>query len=64
MKVSSYVVDSFHSMLMDDDQFNEALMRCALDVARHHLSTPGGPEFDEDDVMDLAAELTTRVTAA
>ena len=63
--VPASLVDSYHSMLMDDDQFNEAAMRVALQVAEDHVGKlrqqdPGG--YDEQDVYDLAAELTVRLT--
>ena len=54
------VMDSFHSMLMDDDQFNEAMMRVALQVAQSYH--PGEPLDDED--YELAYELCTRVSVS
>ena len=60
-------IDSFHSILMDDDQFNEAMMRVALDVSRDRLAAlrlndPQSGAFDEEDVLDLAMDLCTRVS--
>ena len=52
------VLDTFHSLLMDDDQFNEAMMRVALQTA--HLYNPG-EALDEQD-YDLAMELCTRIS--
>ena len=54
------VLDTFHSLLMDDDQFNEAMMRVALMTA--HLYNPG-EALDEQD-YDLANELCTRVSVS
>ena len=45
-------VDTFHSYLMDDDQFNEAMMRVALKVAEEQ-------DLKGEDVYDLAMELCT-----
>ena len=42
---------------MDDDQFQEALMRVALEVA-------AGVTDNTEDQMDLAMELTTRVSVS
>ena len=55
------VLDTFHSMLMDDDQFNEAMMRVALQVATSYNAP--GQEPDQDD-YDLAMELCCRVSVA
>ena len=54
------VIDKFHSLLMDDDQFNEAAMRVALEVASYYAG--GEPLTDED--MALAMELCGRVSVA
>ncbi len=67
LRVPHSVVDSFHSYLMDDDNFNEAMMRVALQVAEDHVGKlrqqdPGG--YDEEDLYDLAMELCTRVSVA
>ena len=56
--VPNHAIDSFHSKLMDDDQFNEAMMRVALEVAESYLG-PG--EALDDDGYDLACELCCRV---
>jgi|DEB0MinimDraft_10_1074344.scaffolds.fasta_scaffold697722_1 hypothetical protein len=56
-KVPHHVVDQLHSLLMDDDQFQEALMRVALEVA-------AGVTDNTEDQMDLAMELTTRVSVS
>ena len=52
------VVDKFHSYLMDDDQFNEALMKVALQTAQYYAG-PGVPLTEED--YQLAMDLCTRV---
>ena len=59
-KIPFSAIDSFHSLLMDDDQFNEAMMRVALQVAEDN--TPAGA--DEEDVYDIAMELCTRVSVS
>ncbi len=69
LRVPASLVDSYHSFLMDDDQFNEAAMRVAFDVAREHLEAlrlndPYSGAYDEQDVYDLAAELTVRLSVA
>ena len=58
--VSHAVVDKFHSILMDDDQFNEALMRVALEVVQSYAP---GEALTEDD-LQLAMDLCTRVAVA
>ena len=60
-KVPHSAIDSFHSYLMDDDQFNEAMMRIALQVAEGELTAAGKGVYDEEDLYDLAMELCTRV---
>ena len=55
------VVDKFHSLLMDDDNFNEALMRVALEVAQYYAG-PGVALTDDD--YQLAMDLCTRVSVA
>ena len=60
-RVPASVIDSFHSLLMDDDEFNEAMMRVALQVSEHYHQRPGGGCYEEDNVYDLAMELCTRV---
>ena len=57
------VLDKFHSLLMDDDQFNEAMMRVALDVAQTYCDN-APCETDEEDVYELAMELCCRVSVA
>ena len=59
--VPNAAIDKFHSLLMDDDEFNEAMMRVALQVASYYAG-PGEPLTDED--MALAMELCTRVSVA
>ena len=57
MKVPYHVVDSLHSILMDDDQFQEALMRVALEVA-------SGVTDNTQEQLDLAMELCNRVSVS
>ena len=54
-------IDKFHSLLMDDDCFNEAMMRVAMDVARYYQ---GGSDPLDEDSMQLAMDLCTRVSVA
>ena len=54
------VLDTFHSLLMDDDQFNEAMMRVALQTAQ--MYHPGEP-LDEQD-YELAMDLCQRVSVS
>ena len=54
------VLDAFQSLLEEDDQFNEAMMRVALMTA--HLYNPG-EDLDEQD-YELAMELCTRVSVS
>ena len=66
LRIPASLVDSFHSFLLDDDQFNEAAMRVALGVAERHLeeqrlNDPYSGAYDEQDIYDLAAELTLRL---
>ena len=56
-KVPASAIDSFHSLLMDDDQFNEALTRIAFGVAEEYANNGAGWE----DLYDIASELCTRV---
>ena len=58
MTVPYASIDKFHSLLMDDDQFNEAMMRVALEVAQSYLA-PG--EKMDDNSYDLAMELCSRI---
>ena len=55
--VPYHVIDQLHSLLMDDDQFQEALMKVALQVAE-------GVTNNTEDQMKLAMELTTRVSVS
>ena len=50
-------IDNFHTTLMDDDQFNEAMMRVAIQVAEQQGLTG-------EDVYDLANELCCRISVA
>ena len=63
-EVPASALDSFHSLLMDDDQFNEACMRVALQVAESYLQRPGGGVYDQDDLYDLAMDLCVKVSVA
>ncbi len=63
-RVPASVVDTFHSYLMEDDGFNEAMMRVALEVAEGHFTRPGGGVYDQEDLYDLAMDLCTRVSVA
>lgn len=58
MSSSKFVVDTFHSMLMDDDEFQEATMRVALKVAQYYAGP--GNKLTEDD-MRMAEELCSMV---
>ena len=46
-------------MLMDDEQFNDALSRVAMQVVKSYYA-PG--ETLDDDAYDMAMELCTHVT--
>ena len=63
LRVPASAIDSFHSILMDDDQFNEAMMRVALEVAQR-CCDDAPCETDEEDVYDLAMQLCCRVSVA
>lgn len=63
MKTPHHVVDSFHSHLMDDDNFNEAMMSVALQVAEEFCRQQPC-ETDDEDVYELAMDLCTRVSIA
>ena len=52
-------IDTFHSILMDDDQFNEAAMRVAMQVATDTLQDK---DHDDEDLYDLAMELVTYIS--
>ena len=54
-------LDKFHSILMDDDNFNESMMRCALEVAQYYAG-PGAPLTEED--YALAQDLCSRVSVS
>ena len=60
MTVPFSVMDKFHSLLCDDDQFNEAVMRVALETVSYYA---GGEALTDKD-YELAYELCSRVTAA
>ena len=69
LRVPASAIDSFHSLLMDDDQFNEAMMRGALQVAEDQLEAarlndPQSGAYDEEDLYDLAMQLCCRVSVA
>ena len=59
--VPASALDKFHSLLMDDDNFNEAMMRCAMEVAAYYQ---GDDQPLDDQSMDLAMELCTHVSVA
>ena len=59
--VPNHALDTFHALLMDDDQFQKAMMRVALQVAQSYLGA--GQPLDVED-YDLAMELCTRVSVA
>ena len=63
-KVPASVIDTFHSYLMDDDNFNEAMMRVALQVSTEYHQRPGGGCYEEDNLYDLAMQLCCRVSVA
>ena len=58
MSKSKSVIDKFHSELMDDDIFNEAVMRVALRVAQYYAGP--GEKLTADDLR-LAEDLASRV---
>ena len=67
IRVPHSTIDSFHSILMDDDQFNEAAMRVALQVATdtleaQRLNDPQSGAYDDEDMYDLAMELVTLIS--
>ena len=59
--IPNHAIDTFHSLLMDDDMFNEAMMRVALEVVQSYMA-PGEVMTDED--YDLANELCCRISIA
>ena len=61
MTVPFSAIDKFHSMLMDDDEFNEAAMRVALQVAQYYAGP--GEKLTEDDYQ-LAMDLCTRLSVS
>ena len=63
LRVPASAIDSFHSILMDDDQFNEAAMRVALQVAQECCDN-APCETDEEDVYDLAMKLVCHISIA
>ena len=54
-------IDTFHSMLMDDAEFLDALERVAHKVVARYYA-PG--EQLDDDAYDMAMDLMTRVSVA
>ena len=58
--VSNQSAERFHKWLMEDEQFNEACMRVALQVAQYYQGE--GP-LDEES-LQLAMHLCTRVSVA
>ena len=60
-KVPFSAIDRFHSELMDDDLFNEAMMAAALRVAAYYQ---GDKEPLDEDSMALAMDLCTRVSVS
>ena len=59
--VPNAALDKFHSLLMEDDDFNDAVMKVALKVASYY-DGPGAPV--NDDTLALANELFSRVSVA
>ena len=59
-KIPFSTLDTFHSQLMEDEQFLDAMMSVALKVAEDN--TPG--DTDEDDIYDIALELVNRVSVS
>ncbi len=59
--IAHSIIDQFHSMLMDDDEFNEAVQRIALEVAEEALASG---RHDEEDAYELAMELCIRLSVA
>ena len=51
-------LDKFHSLLMEDDDFSEAMHRVALQVAQYYAG-PGAKLDDQD--YQFAMELVCRV---
>ena len=69
MMIPHSVIDSFHSILMDDDEFNEAVMRVAVDLSKDRLEAlrlndPQSGAYSWDDVIDLANELCCRISVS
>ena len=56
--VPNSVIEKFQSLLLDDDQFNEAVMRVALEVAQSYLAP--GDTLDEEG-YSLAYDLAGKV---
>ena len=54
-------LDRFHSLLMEDDEFNEAMMRVALEVVQYYA---GPDQVLDDEDYDMAMDLVTRVSVA
>ena len=59
--VPNAAIDKFHSLLMDDDQFNEAVMKVALEVAQYYAG-PGVALTDDD--IQFAMDLCTTVSVS
>ena len=59
--IPNAAIDRFHSILMEDDQFQEAMMRVALEVAGYYQ---GGTDPYDEDTMALAMDLVTRVSVS
>ena len=59
--IPNAAIDKFHSLLMDDDVWNERLMACALQVAQYYAG-PDAALTEQD--YELAYELCVRVSVA
>ena len=59
--VPNAALDKFHSLLVDDDQFNEAVMKVALEVAQYYAGP--GATLDDDDYK-LAMDLCNKVSVS
>ena len=53
-------LDKFHSLLIDDDAFNDAVMKVALEVVSYYY---GGEPLD-DDALRMAGQLADRVSVS
>ena len=63
MNVPHSLIDQFHSALLGDDTFTEALQNVAWQVAQEHCDSQPC-ETDEEDVYELAMELVMKVAVA